>query len=739
MSQATRLCPNCNTPLPGVASFCYVCGSATPTGIDLATGSRLAVTPSEISKADLHNRVQRVLGPGYELGKRIGAGGFAEVLKARDLRLKRDIAVKVLRPDLGLTPGVLDRFRREAEVVAALRHPNIVPIYDIGEGDGVAFIVMPFIEGESLRSKMEREGAMPPEEVRRILREAASGLAAAHEAGVVHRDIKPENIMLEGRESRVLLMDFGIAKAMGGEEDTPLTEEGVAPALTSTGIIVGTPHYMSPEQACGDKSIDARTDQYSLAVVGYRMLAGSLPFDGDSTRSVLYQQLVAEPTPVAERVSGVPAGLAAAISKAMQKEPRDRFGSMTEFAEAMAVGAIPAKRPVTAKPKKQKKQKKPRKPFKFPIIKLPSLKLPQAKLPTMPRVGSAAGARSWLGVRRHQAYVGGGVATLVVAALAIWGMNGSGGILRGADFEPTSLFGTAADSAFEDSLAALAGVDSLSSAAGTTNGTESAAAAAAKPTAESNKNRGRTPERNKQPAASNRSSKKTDTTAAAAPADSGCAMLAGVKDWTRATGACTAAAQAGNVTAMRVLAGMYDKGEGVTEDPVQAFTWYKRAAPRDAAARFELARMYEIGRGTTKDLQANITNLRGAATMGNRQAILTLASRLETGAGMDRDYKEAATWYQKGAAEGSVMAMLKLAHWSEDGRGVKKDKSTAIGWYAKAAAAGSSEGAWRAGKAYLDGDGVAKDTTRGLTLIRQAARLGNPDAVSELDKRAKQE
>src|SRR5690606_5566020 len=162
------------------------------------------------------------------------------------------------------------------------------------------------------------------------------GLAAAHDAGVIHRDIKPENIMLDGKDARVLLMDFGIAKAVGGEEETPATEEGVAPALTSTGISVGTPQYMSPEQACGDKTTDARTDQYSLGVVGYRLLSGALPFEGESTRAVLYKQLVSEPPPIAERAPHAPASLQAAITRAMAKEPRERFPTIAEFGKMVA-------------------------------------------------------------------------------------------------------------------------------------------------------------------------------------------------------------------------------------------------------------------------------------------------------------------------------------------------------------------------------------------------------------------
>ncbi|HQW67074.1 MAG TPA: serine/threonine-protein kinase, partial [Gemmatimonadales bacterium] len=303
MSQPTRACPTCQTPLPGMAAYCYVCGTETPVGMMKETGERVAVGHSGISPKDLLKKLQRALGPGYELQDRIGAGGFAEVFKVRDLRLKRDLAVKVLRPDLGLSPDLVMRFRREAETIANLRHPHIVPVYDVGEAEGLAYLIMPLIVGENLRTVMEREGAMPVAEVQRIMREACSGLAAAHDAGIVHRDIKPENVMLEGVEKRVLLMDFGIAKVVGGgsgEDGDP--SEG----LTSTGIIIGTPQYMSPEQACGDKSIDARSDQYSLAVVGYRMLSGTLPFDGESTRAVLYQQLVGEPKPLIERMPDLP-------------------------------------------------------------------------------------------------------------------------------------------------------------------------------------------------------------------------------------------------------------------------------------------------------------------------------------------------------------------------------------------------------------------------------------------------
>jgi serine/threonine-protein kinase len=627
MSQPTQACPTCKTPLPGVAAYCYVCGTATPIGIDSATGERLVVTRSYMTPEGLKTALQRAIGPGYSLGERIGAGGFAEVFRARDLRLKREIAVKVLRPDLGLTPGMLDRFRREAETVAALRHPHIVPIYDVGEAQALAFILMPFIEGESLRARMEREGAMPVAEVRRILTEAASGLAAAHDAGVIHRDIKPENIMLEGRESRALLMDFGIAKAVGGDDETPQTEEGVAPALTSTGIIVGTPQYMSPEQACGDKSIDARTDQYSLAVVGYRMLAGTLPFEGDSTRSVLYKQLVAEPPPIETKVPGVPPGIAAAILRAMQKDPAARFPSMVEFGEALRSDSE------------------------------------QSLLAAAQPLGNAPPPAA-----SRRTLVLAGFAVIAVAVLLLrGGFTGTGG--PDSTMDPPELASNT-----ESTLPVAVASDS----------TPLAVSAADKST----------------PPAATSSPRRTPATPPPTPAPTAaptttvsCAKAMSSADWTAAAASCLAEAEAGNVTSMRLLAGMLDRGNGVPEDPAQALTWYRRAAPNDAEAKFQLSRMLDIGRGAPRDGQGALTALRDAAAMGHQQATLTLAFRLENGANVGRDYEEAAIWYSRAAERGDVGSMVKLGDWYSRGRGVAKDEAKALEWYRKAAALGSTKAA----------------------------------------------
>ena len=326
-----RSCPTCESPLPDAAAFCALCGSATATQVigDSLSGLRHggAAVSYELEPA----RLQRAIGTQLELGRLIGRGGYAEVFAVRDLRLKRELAIKVLRPDLIVTPSILARFRREAEAVAALNHPNIVPVYDIGESDGICFIMMPLIQGESLKSVLLRQRRLPFDEVRRIVREAADALGAAHKAGVVHRDIKPENIMLEGPERRVRLMDFGIAKAMDSGEAQ----------LTGTGVIVGTPQYMSPEQASGDPNIDHRADQYSLAVVAYQMVSGRPPFEGETARAIMAKQLLEEPTPLPELVDNLPGPVSAALFRALQKDPKKRFDSIGEFAETLAAASVP--------------------------------------------------------------------------------------------------------------------------------------------------------------------------------------------------------------------------------------------------------------------------------------------------------------------------------------------------------------------------------------------------------------
>jgi tRNA A-37 threonylcarbamoyl transferase component Bud32 len=315
MDVAVRTCPSCSTALTEGAVFCHVCGARTPTGAFTAP-------PSDASET--RRRLIAAVGQDYELRGLLGAGGFAEVYLAWDRKLKREVAIKTLRSELTHADGVPDRFRREAEAIAQLRHPNIVPVYAVAELDGVAWFVMPRIDGQTLAKALDNDERWGFAEVCRILREAAVALAAAHGVGIVHRDIKPENIMLEGPERRVVLMDFGIAKSVGH-----------ATTLTGTGVVIGTPQYMSPEQAAGDTALGPLSDQYSLGLVGYRLLTGRSAFHADSLRSLMAMQASMPLTPVRDLRPDAPIALANVIERALSKEPTERFASMQGLADAL--------------------------------------------------------------------------------------------------------------------------------------------------------------------------------------------------------------------------------------------------------------------------------------------------------------------------------------------------------------------------------------------------------------------
>ena len=275
--------------------------------------------------ADLQGRLARGLGEAYEVRGLLGRGGFAVVFAALDVGLKRDVAVKVLRPELAAEPLMRQRFRREAEAVARLRHPHIVPIYSVGEGEGLVWYVMPLVGGPSLKTHLEHVGRLAIEDARRMLSEAAGALALAHQAGIVHRDIKPDNMLLDGVEARVLVTDFGIAKALGGESQT----------LTQTGVVIGTPQYMSPEQASGERT-DARSDVYSLGVVAYQMLTGELPFEAGTVAALLVKQLSTDAPSVLRKRPDCPSDLAAAVTRCLAKEPEQRWTSVDDFQRAIA-------------------------------------------------------------------------------------------------------------------------------------------------------------------------------------------------------------------------------------------------------------------------------------------------------------------------------------------------------------------------------------------------------------------
>jgi len=256
------------------------------------------------------------------------------VYRAKDKRLKRTVAIKVLPPELAFQSQIKTRFLREAETAAQLSHQNIVPIYSVGEAEGLVFFVMAYVSGDNLAKRLHEKGVLPVEDVRRISREVADALAYAHECGVVHRDIKPDNILLDAATGRTMVTDFGIARAVSESDNR----------LTATGMALGTPAYMSPEQAAGDREIDGRSDLYSLGVVTYQMLVGEPPFVANSTPAMLVKHISEKPTPVSQRRSDVPSDLARAVMMCLEKDPAMRFDTAAAMVVALDTGHVPEQR-----------------------------------------------------------------------------------------------------------------------------------------------------------------------------------------------------------------------------------------------------------------------------------------------------------------------------------------------------------------------------------------------------------
>ena len=281
---------------------------------------------------ELGTHVAQVLSANYELETEVGRGGMGIVYCARDKRLKREIAIKVLPPELSFRADIRQRFLREAETAAQLNHPNIVPIYTVEERDNLVYFVMAYIKGDNLGQRLQQHGPIAPVEVRRILKEVADALSYAHNRNVIHRDIKPDNIIIDDETGRAMVTDFGIARA--------LTDSGDS-RLTATGMAIGTPAYMSPEQSAGDSAIDGRSDLYSLGVVGYQMLCGQPPFVANNTPSMLVKHLSEKPIPVDERWPDLPQDLSRAVMMCLEKDPADRFPNAAAFALALDGGSMP--------------------------------------------------------------------------------------------------------------------------------------------------------------------------------------------------------------------------------------------------------------------------------------------------------------------------------------------------------------------------------------------------------------
>ena len=281
--------------------------------------------------SDLLARLKVALESRYAIDRELGAGGMATVYLAEDVKHRRKVAVKVLRPELAASLGPT-RFLREIEIAAQLQHPHILPLLDSGEADGFLYYVMPYIDGVSLRDRLTRQGELPVAEATRLLRDVADALSYAHGRGVVHRDIKPDNVMLSGRHA--LVMDFGVAKAV--------SEATGRQNLTTIGVALGTPAYMAPEQAAADPNVDHRADIYALGVMGYELLTGRPPFTGLTPQQVLAAHVTEAPKPVAEQRTACPPALAETVMRCLAKRPADRWQSADEIVERLEALGTPS-------------------------------------------------------------------------------------------------------------------------------------------------------------------------------------------------------------------------------------------------------------------------------------------------------------------------------------------------------------------------------------------------------------
>jgi hypothetical protein len=307
-------CAACQNALAEDARFCARCGTPAP--------AAPATTEGDPVRAALEAKLQGQ----YRIVRLLGRGGMGAVYLARDLTLDREVAIKVVKTDEGARE-TFERLRREAKTAARLSHPNIVPLHAFGEVEGMPYFVMGYVRGEPLAARLRRDGKLPEDEARRVLAEVADALDHAHRQGIVHRDVKPDNVLLEDESGRALLTDFGVAKAAGKGE-----------TLTRMGSVVGTPHYMSPEQAAGRADIDGRTDIYSLGVMAYAMLAGRLPFEGGTAADVLTKHLTQEPPALRSLAATVSDSTVQAVERCLAKDPARRWPDARSL--KLALGAV---------------------------------------------------------------------------------------------------------------------------------------------------------------------------------------------------------------------------------------------------------------------------------------------------------------------------------------------------------------------------------------------------------------
>ena len=364
------VCSSCHALLREGVSHCPRCG---PGSLALFGAEVSALDPRPTTDTRALDRLARILGRQFRVVRLIGRGGFAEVFEVVDTDLQRRLAVKVLRADLPWSAATITRFKHEARAIARLNHPNTVPIHFVGEGEGLVYYAMPYLEGRSLAERLRAEGPLSAEEALRIVEPVLDALQHAHDHGLVHRDVKPDNILLESGTGRPLLVDFGIVKYLDGPAH-----------LTEAGFIVGTPLYMSPEQALGSQSVDARSDIYGMGAVLFQLLTGAPPFEGTDSQEIVGRHIREPVSSASLSRDNVPPWIAAIVLRCMAKHPDDRYPTAGAVLEAIRTGragaSAPAGDPVALLPRTDES---------------PTETMPVARHPAGPRpwkIGAAAAA-----------------------------------------------------------------------------------------------------------------------------------------------------------------------------------------------------------------------------------------------------------------------------------------------------------------------------------------------------------
>src|SRR5215471_13831312 len=321
-------CTNCGFENQASAVSCVKCATPFP-GSDLTLAGSAETTPAAsftqpvpaVSPAAAPGTIEpgSVLGNRFEILQLLGEGGMGAVYKAHDRELERDVALKLIRPELARNPEILQRFKQELILARQVTHRNVIRIFDLGQAEGHKYITMEYLAGRDLRAVLREKGKLPPEEAAKIVLQICRALEAAHAEGVIHRDLKPQNIMLDAN-GRAYVMDFGIARS------------AYLPGMTQTGALVGTPEYMSPEQAKGEK-LDERSDLFSLGVILYELLVGTSPYHSDTPLATLWRRIQEKAKPLDEIDPTIPSPLCGIVARALEIEPRERFSNATEFAQ----------------------------------------------------------------------------------------------------------------------------------------------------------------------------------------------------------------------------------------------------------------------------------------------------------------------------------------------------------------------------------------------------------------------